>query len=399
MLHHAHLKHQVPNHPSQRAFGYMSLLLSTAQGIFFSIFPLVLERTLHGAERVGYYYALIGLIGLATSVASTVVFQRISRVRIAYWSFATAIIAIGLMTLVKNIWHIAGLDIPRAVAVVFVGISFSLFVADYMKREVAKGQAAIFAWSNVGWLIGPFIGGLSAARWGYEAAFAFSSLMFLVTLIFFTYQHFFIRHPHFKHGTHDKGLSELWSNIKEYARHPELGRVFRVTFGINTWWSIRGIYIPLSIITLGFGPGTVGLVGAATGLPLLMMEFWTGTQAEKFGVRRFIIIGFGLLAVFAALFGIFAAVPYVLFALFVFSNFGAALVEPLQNTYFLESIRPAEKDRLYGIYNTGYLLASILAPIATSVVFGLGWGVRGVWGLLACAMFFFFIDALFIKKK
>jgi len=399
MLRHTTLKLQVPRHPSLRAFGYLAVLLGIAQGIFFAIFPLVLERDLHGAARVGYYYALIGIMGLCASVASTVIFRRVSRVRIAYWSFVISTFAIGFMTLAKDIWHLAGLDIPRAIAVIFVNIAFSLFVADYLKREFAAGQAAIFAWSNLGWLIGPLIGGLSAARWGYEAAFILSSVAFMACLVFFLYQHLIARHPHFTHGTHAESLGELWSNIKAYVQHPELGRVFRVSFGINIWWSVRGIYIPLAIVALGFGTRTVGLVTAGTGIPLILMEFWTGTQAAIRGVRRYIILGFTALTIFATLLGVFSKMAYVLFAIFIIANVGAALIEPLQNTYFLEAVRVEEREHLYGIYNTGALMAGIVAPVATSLIFGLGFGFRGIWIFLAVAMLFFCGDAFFIKKR
>ena len=114
-------------------------------------------------------------------------------------------------------------------------------------------------------------------------------------------------------------------------------------------------------------------------IPLVLVEPWVGRRARTQGTRRYLTLGFGVLAAGALSFGLLGYEPALLLFMFAAINVGAALIEPLTDTHFFEVATEDEADRLFGIYNASAPVANLFGPLLGAVVFTVGFGLDGVW--------------------
>ena len=140
----------------------------------------------------------------------------------------------------------------------------------------------------------------------------------------------------------------------------------------------------------------MGWVIAGGILPLVLFEKLIGKLADKHGLRIYLAIGFLIIALITVFFNIISFVPIVLI-LMAIVNIGAALIEPLQETYLFKIIKKKDEERFFGVYNTADPLANIIGPLIASV-FVLFWGLSGVWYGSAVILLVFMIIALKVKK-
>lgn len=383
-------------HDLGKLFAWLALTTGLGSAAFWTIFPLIVNSFLHSEALVGVFFSTIAVITFCGSLASTVILRKFSRIKITKTAFLTASIAIIGFTLVASTVHLYAIEFFRALAVLLIGIVISLYVRDTAKRTklgLAEGRYYLFA--NIGWLIGPVIGGIIAQYVSRDAVFYWSAALYLVSLLLFHINHK-KDHPLLTHNTEEKTLRELWPNIKSFFAVKELRKVYLMAFGMNYWWAVSSIYIPLYIVQQGFGDRVVGWVIAGGILPLVLLEKWVGSRADKKGVRRYLAFGFFFLAIMTAL---FTSLPWVtiILILMAVANVGAAFVEPLQETYLFTVIKKKDEERFYGVYNTADPLANILGPLCAAGLVVLG-GFSGVWIGSALILLILALFALSVKK-
>lgn len=381
------------------AFAWMALLIGIGNAAFWTIFPLILDDVVGDESKVGLYYSALSVISLVASILSTALFTRVSKVKIMHVTMILAIVMLVGMTFVEKLFHIAGLDVPRAVCVLLFTTCLSLFVYDFSTKErLALDEARYYLFANIGWVVGPVVGGTIAKLYGNQSIFIFVSAWFALALLYFTHMHLVVRHPHLHHGTHDITVRDLFANLVEYMRTLSLLKVLGVALGLNFWFTISAIYIPLAIEDMGYGQDVVGLVITGSMVPLMLLEGPVGKVAAKVGIRLPVMCGFFVLATVTALYGSLSPWPAALLFAFAAVNVGAAMIEPLQETFFFQSVKKKDVGRFFGIYNTAEPIASITGPLMASIAFGIG-GYASIWVFLSGAMMVFLFISLFIPKK
>ncbi len=385
-------------HEQGRIFSWLSLITGIGNGIVFTIFPLILLEKLQSESSVGYYYSIIAVIILVASIYSTVVFQKFSKVTIAKATLFLTILALLSMTFAEQIWHIAGLDIPRIICIITFGVALNIFISDFTKKkDLGKAEGKFYMFSNIGLLIGPLIGGYASKYFGHSSIFVFAAIFYIIALVLFQYQHIYQKHPHIEHGTHKEGIGELFSNIKSYFKNKEFRKVFLVSLGLNFWWKVSIIYIPLEISNLGFSDNIVGWVIALSAVPLILLERFAGKFADNRSIRLSITLGFSILAFFAFFFPLLYSKPYLLLLAFCAVNIGAAWIEPIKETYFFKIAKKSEREKFFGIYNASQPISSILSPLLCGFLYSLG-GSNGLWIGTGAFLGLFILNGLWIKK-
>jgi MFS family permease len=179
---------------------------------------------------------------------------------------------------------------------------------------------------------------------------------------------------------------EAIEGLVEFLQRPRLRRVFVLAVGLELWWVVSSIYVPLAVVNLGFGADIVG--GVVTGgiVPLVLLEVWVGRQAQRRGTRPYLIAGFLILGLGAASSPLLGFSTGLLLFMFAAVNVGAALIEPLTDAYFFESATLEEGSRFFGIYNASAPMAGLVGPLIGGVVLMAGLGLNGVWVATALLM-------------
>ncbi|MFC1659751.1 MFS transporter, partial [Pseudomonadota bacterium] len=262
------------------------------------------------------------------------------------------------------------------------------------KSELALNEGYYYLYSNIGWLFGPLIAGYAAKIFGNESVFIITSICFSIVLIYFLQQKFIPDQISIKNK---EKFSEILSNFKNFFGNIELRKVFIISLGLNFWWAISWIYIPLSVENLGFNQDVVGLVMSGGILPLILLEGWVGKRADKKGIRLYILFGFMFLSVVTLLFPSASKYPIILFILFALVNIGAAFIEPLTEVYFFKTVKCKNRERFFGTYTTAGHISNIFGPIIGSLLIILNQNMNTLWIGTSFILFLFFLQSTKIK--
>jgi MFS family permease len=380
-----------------RVFAWLALTTGFGNAAFWTIFPLVIEDTVQSEVLVGLFFTVIALIILVCSLLSSIVLRRVSRVYLAKLSFLCCTGLLFLFIFANSLLQIYYIEVLRSIFTLLVGISLSLYVRDYAKEgKIGAAEGRYYLYANVGWLIGPLIGGALGQYVSRDSVFIFSSVLYLVSFFIFQYYHRKEGEVIF-HVKEKQTLKEIISiNLRDYFKVKDLRKVFAIAMGLNFWWAIHSIYVPLYIMEKGFGDITVGIVLAGGIIPLILLERYIGKLADKRGLRIYLSVGYLILAVTLILFHIVPIVSIVLF-LMAAVNIGAAFVEPLQEAYFFKVAKKKDAERFFGIYNMSDPVANVIGPLIASGFIFL-WGYAGLWFGSAGILALIVIVALTVKK-
>jgi len=375
-------------HPDGKIFAWFTFIASIGEGAFWTVFPLILLRQLQSEQMTSYYQSGIALVLFFASLGSVFFFTRYSRVFITKIILIGSILALAGMTFASNIWHIASLDIPRAIFILLFNIALSLFLSSFYKRaQLGEAEGRYFLFYSMGWLIGPALGGLSSKYLGEQSVFIIAMVCYMVILALFLHQHFIAKHPDLQHarGGHD---ALPWKHVVEFFRQPRLRLVFAASLGLSFWLAMAFLYRAMQLKSLGFGDEVVGFAASAAGIPFILLDPRVGRWGDKYGVKRFLLLGFMWLGLSGVMLALMSHIPIFFFIFIILASAGAACIEPLRDTFFYKSVKPADKEKFYGIYNLANPTANICGPIIAAALFT--WhGYVSFWFGLGILMFIF----------
>ena len=137
--------------------------------------------------------------------------------------------------------------------------------------------------------------------------------------------------------------------------------------GINLWWSLIYIYIPIYIYTLGLGEKIIGYFLGAVVIPLILSEYYFGKLAGKKGFKKIFFTGYIILSL-SAFIVFFIPNIYFILGILVVAGLGIAMLESTTEAYFFDVISEKERDRFYGLYSTTIELNSFLGSALPAVI-------------------------------
>jgi len=380
-------------------------------GSFLMMLPIILAEKLQSDVYVGYYFSAFAVISLAVSLLSGKILKRFSKVTLTKFIVGILTVIFLSLTFTKSIWNFAALDLTRVVFISLFFIILAIFVRDFAtEEEIALAEGRFYLFSNIGWVIGPLVGGFMAKAYGPESAFMFTAFCFALLLAIFLQQRIITKRPAMSKKNETLKISmpsvpspdsqkisgSLMENIKDYIQDKNLLIASLVSFGMYFWWSTSSIYIPIALKNLGFTPDIIGLVLSLNIIPLILLEFHSSDGAQKYGSRTYLVMGFSILSLCLMLFTV-ASVP-MLIKLMIMINVGSAFIEPIKEIYFFKVAPPKEVERFYGIYSASYPIAYIIAPLFGSLLLS-SFGINGIWLGAAVVFILIALASLMIDKK
>lgn len=395
-----HWLHRHKKQLDAKSFAYLACIISTGNAAFWAVFPLLLMETLHTESRVGMYYSLLSIVTFIAGITSTVLFMRLSKVRIAHATFIIIISCLLGLTIAARTWHIVGLDIPRAVCVLFLSTCISLLVYEHTtKKEIAAMQGVYYFYVNIGWLIGPVLGGVTAKYFGNQSIFIVVGVLYTIAYLYFLHLHVVAKNEHIEHVLYTHGWKDIWYNFRDFMVSTELRRVVAIAYGLHVYFAIFYIYMPLHIAHLGYSQGVSGFVLTISVVPLLFLEKRVGVIVQKIGLRTCMAFGFAVIAIALLGYAYWHDALWPLIAVILLASIGIACIEPLQEVYFYRSVSRSNSHRLYGIFNTAKPIANVTGPFIASIAFVTIGGFNGVWYALSAFLFVFVCIALRIPRR
>jgi MFS family permease len=262
------------------------------------------------------------------------------------------------------------------------------------KKQLGKTEGLFYTVTNIGWVIGPLMGGFIAARIGVPLVFVFSAFFVLIGVAMFKN----IVLKEYIHCNRTKEtLKKTFTHLKDFFSNKKFLLAYFVSGGIALYWGIIYIYGPLYIIWRGLPSYFVGIFLFAVAVPLVLLEYFIGRISDKYGCKKLLILGYIILAFFALLAFLMSNVYLSLWFL-ILGSIGASLLEATKETYYFKVVKRSEEEKFYGSYRTHQDLFGTIGRFL-GAIFLIFFSLQALFLLLAIEMIMFALIATRVKEK
>lgn len=350
-------------------FSTIFLLFSLFIGAFITVHPLYLRQFLGRAELVGLAVALTSLAGLGASLPFGLLSDTIGRKRLLLISFSLISIVLVAFFMNTSLHVLLGLQIAFGIFVAPVWVNSEAFIKD-ISPIGRSGEFRSFygTFANAGLFIGPLIGGLLAERFELRAPYLFSALL-LLGLVFLVFR---------LSDTNRNGVrriegspavvsaKDLCTLLKEFRQQPELGVLGLCTVSLFFWYSVKWVFGPLFLRSLGYTPFIIGLWLGISAVPFLLFQIPVGKLGDRVGKTEMTSLGFLLSTLFILPLGFLRSLPGLLAAIFMIS-LGTTFTEPLLEARVTDIV-PKERYGAYsGVFEFAKTTGYLIGPVSSSL--------------------------------
>ncbi len=353
--------------PSLR-LGIVSLFVGLAGACVDTVWSAYLDSFFHSIAIVGLVTGVLSLFAVVFYFFCAPLVERYLEAKL--WPLAALIVLfayIGIGNVTGPSSFLVGATV-LALASVLMYETFGIIVRDSGRRgDIGKIEGALYALNNIGWVVGPLIGGFVAARLGFSPVFFGAAVAMAIALALFVA----IRVRPINHHTLDDGtVMGCVRNMREFFSHPELRKVYLVSGGMKLYWAIVYVYVPLLILRSGIPIYWIGIFLFSVALPLIVLEYPVGAYADRTSFRPLFLVAYAFLAL-AGLAAFFAGSIYTVMLVFFIASIGAACLEGTRESYFFKITLLRDEQRFYGPYMThgdvfstvGKLMAAAVAAL------------------------------------
>ena len=312
------------------------------------------------------------LVGILSSVLTVISFlsyfffipliERSDKGKIFSYSLFLFIISYILFALNHNFYLFIALAVVITVLYTLRITSFGIVVRDNSEdNAVSSNEGIVYTFMNIAWVIGPLVAGFIAFELGITWVFLLSALFLTFGLIFFKV--FEIKDPKGKKRIDNN----FFKNFIDFFKDKERVLAYALSGGVNLWWALIYLFIPLMIIRSSLGELWVGYFLFGVAVPLILFEYVFAKWAGKHGFKKLFKIGYILVSIIAFT-CFFVSNIYIILSLLILASVGMAMLESTTEAYFFDILKRKEKYRFYGPYNTAIDTGSFIGKIFPSLM-------------------------------
>jgi DHA1 family multidrug resistance protein-like MFS transporter len=282
-----------------------SFLMFTAFGFVFPFLPLfIAELGVGDTQQVALWSGISSfgqalVLSIFSPIWGAVADRRGRRLMVLRAAFGGGIV-IGLMGLSQNIWQFMTLRLIQGAMTGVVAAASALAISFVPRARMGFALGLIQMASFAGNAVGPTLGGLSAATFGYRYSFAVSGGLFLmagVLTILFVTEHFVPPPAEARRA----GLGGILRDIRDEGRDRQLLIMmlvlFSATFGVNVVQPMLPLFVQYLDPTVSVALVT-GFIFTVAGLVAAVSSVIWGRVGDRLGFRRLLIgmsLGAGLI--------------------------------------------------------------------------------------------------------
>jgi DHA1 family tetracycline resistance protein-like MFS transporter len=321
----------------------------------------------------------IGLVFSAYSIGSFIgepfwgkLSDRIGRKPILIWTVTANCLCYGALAFAPNIWAAV---LIRVVGGMCAGNGSVVqgYIADVTPVELRAGRMArLGAAYNLGFILGPFVGGMlarpSEGPAGYHLPLLMSSALCACSAIGIA---LVVRESRTRRQHMGKQPSR-WVMLGFAARHPVVARLMLLTFAVGiAFTAIESTFALWANARFGWQPRDVGMCFGVTGAVSACCQFvLTGPLSRRFGESRMLAFGMAGSVLCTALqpFSPGGAFTVALMALMALSQ---SVAFPNAGALLSRAIDEDHQGQIMGLNNATGALARVTGP-------QLGLGLLGV---------------------
>jgi DHA1 family tetracycline resistance protein-like MFS transporter len=289
-----------------------------------------------------------------------------------------------IMTILANgLCYLALAFAPNAWAAFAIRLAGGLFagngsiiqgyIADVTPPEKrTRSMSWMGAASNVGMIVGPFLGGVfarpSLGPIGFQLPLFISAGLFMTSALAIA---LFIRESRQREES-NRFRPNRWAATGEAARHPVIGRLMLVTFLVGfAFTGIESFFGLWTEARYGWGPKEIGWSFMFVGLASAVTQLgFTGPLSERFGQATILAIGMAITVVCIGLQPFSTGGPMTI-ALMSLSAVGQSVAWPNISALISETADPHRQGQIFGLNNAMGALARVIGPFCAGLSFPL----------------------------
>lgn len=393
MYHFDHNKRILSSKMSKLAL--VILILSLGRSMLDTIWSVYIDSIVNNIGLVGLISGGFAILSVIFMIFSTPIIVKYPEARLWILSAITSAIGFASFYFISNIW----LLLFFGSLITFSGVirlqSHGIIVRDLSnQKNIGKNEGLQYALNNAGWMIGPLLAGFITANLGVRPVFLFSTIFFVIGIIMFKN----LRIKNVNHFTKDDGtIKSVIKNLFSYFKNKERIKHYVISGGVNLYWGILYVFMPLFILEQQIGEQWIGIFLFSVAIPLVLIEYKVGALADIQGFKKFFVIGYAILAT-GSLIAFFVTSAYAWMLIFFITSFGAGFLESTTESYFFKLVKRNEEEKYYGPYNTGVFMISALGKLAAGGLLFF-FAQKYVFLLLAIEMIILLLVAISIKEK
>lgn len=322
--------------------------------------------------------------------------DRIGDYQVQFWSLiATAIVALFILKM-ETFWEMAFIAFLFSTVADAFRPANKVAISNYSKPEnITRSYALLRLAINLGFAVGPAVGGILAAWKGYDWLFYVDALTCLTAAIIFriTMKDDFAAEKSEKSTAIEHELNA--NNTSPYQDKQFL--FFLLIIGLLAFAFLQFFYtLPVFYKQeLGLDEGQIGLFMALNGLIIVLFEMPLVYVAEK-NYRPFNVMSFGAFLIAIGFLCFLFPVKWVGIAIIAITmlTLGEIFYMPFASAWVANRSNSANRGQYMAAYSISWSIASVVAPAAgfqmiESLNFNGLWVVLSSLGILGAFAFWF----------
>ncbi len=340
-------------------------IVSISSAIVSTIWAVYMDSFLKSVVIVGFISAALTLTSFLSYFFFIPLIQKADKSKIYLFSLLLFAVTYALFAINTKFYFFIILAFIITILGALRVTSFGIIVKDKSgERQLSRNEGLIYTFSNIAWVIGPLIAGYISDRFGLNLIFSLAAIFLLIAFLLF-------KVSKIKDGNIQKKINKnVIKNFLDFFKDKKRFHAYLLGGGVNLWWSLIYLFIPLYIIRNGLETIWVGYFLFAIAVPLMIFEFYFSKLTAKIGFKKIFKIGFLIPAVLVII-CFFITNVYIVLGLLALASVGLAMLEPTTEAYFFDVIKKKEVCRFYGPYNTTVEVNDFLGKIisATLLIF------------------------------
>ncbi|MFH1238279.1 MAG: MFS transporter [archaeon] len=340
----------------------VGLLGSLSFAYINTIWAVYLDSFISNTIIIGFFSAFLTVIGFLSCFLLVPIIEKHNKAKLFSLSLFLFIIAYLLFSFNKNIYLMILISILVTLLYSLRTISFGILIKDNSsEKKLSKNEGIIYTLMNISWVLGPLIAGYVATWFGIRNVFILAAIFISISLLFFKFAK--INSKKRKNRNDNNALR----NFLAFFSNKKRVIAYFLGAGINFWWALIYLFIPLMILHSGLGNLEIGYFLFAVAVPLICFEYFFSKWASQHGFSSIFKLGYLIVAIFSISCFFFSNI-YIILALLSLASIGMAMIEPTTEAYFFDILKKEEIDRFYGPYNTAVDTGSFLGKFFASVL-------------------------------
>ncbi|MHC1598799.1 MAG: MFS transporter, partial [Candidatus Methanofastidiosia archaeon] len=231
-----------------RNLGLIAILMALEYASVESIWPIFLSNFFFTSASVGFVVAILTFLRFCGLAFLFPLFHKYSARSLLFGALAVNAVAFALFAFTENKYFFFAVAI---INVFFLGLrtqAFGILIRNNSSlKEINKNESLMYLISNVGWVIGPLIAGFIADSFSVETVLILASIFLLASTYSITFKKQMLERRKGKDFEH----ISIFKNFRSFFKDKKRTISYILSGGLEIWWAIPYIFIPLEIMQQG----------------------------------------------------------------------------------------------------------------------------------------------------